>query len=127
MGMLTHFEDSEFNCKCKKCKSSAIVQVEQMSVTTLHKLALTRDYLDMPIKLNSAFRCIEHNRAIGSKDTSSHPKGYALDIHVPNSLYRYALIVALAKAGFNRIGIAKTFIHADDDPDKPAGVIWVYD
>jgi hypothetical protein len=98
-----------------------------MGVSTLHKLALTRDYLDIPIKLTSAYRCTEYNLAVGSKETSSHPKGFAIDIYVPNSLYRYALIVALSKAGFDRIGIAKDFIHADDDPDKPAGVIWVYD
>jgi len=28
--------------------------------------------------------------------------------------------------GFNRIGIADTFIHVDDDRNKACGVIWTY-
>ncbi len=30
------------------------------------------------------------------------------------------------EVGFNGIGIAKTFIHADIDEDKPSHVIWTY-
>jgi hypothetical protein len=30
------------------------------------------------------------------------------------------------EAGFNRIGIAPTFIHVDNDPSKPEDVIWLY-
>jgi hypothetical protein len=30
------------------------------------------------------------------------------------------------KAGFNRIGIADTFIHVDNDPGKAENVIWTY-
>jgi hypothetical protein len=36
------------------------------------------------------------------------------------------LVCALFDAGFGRIGIAKTFIHVDVDPDKPFDVMWVY-
>lgn len=32
-----------------------------------------------PIFVSSGFRCLELNRAIGSKDTSDHPKGLAVD------------------------------------------------
>jgi len=35
-----------------------------------------------PVKVNSGFRCIELNRAIGSKDTSQHTSGQAADIEV---------------------------------------------
>ena len=30
------------------------------------------------------------------------------------------------QVGFNRIGIADTFIHVDDDKDKSQQVIWTY-
>jgi hypothetical protein len=28
--------------------------------------------------------------------------------------------------GFNRIGVANTFIHVDNDPSLPEDVIWTY-
>ena len=127
MSILNHFHDSEFDCKCGNCGMGGVEGIGEMSLSFLHKLDQAREFLDMPISLNSAQRCMRHNIAVGSKDTSSHLNGHAVDIHVPNSLYRYSLIVALVKAGFDRIGVAKDFIHTDDDPDKPAGVIWVYD
>jgi zinc D-Ala-D-Ala carboxypeptidase len=33
-----------------------------------------------PLTINSGFRCLTHNRTVGSKDTSQHPKGMACDI-----------------------------------------------
>jgi len=50
----------------------------------------------------------------------------AVDIKAVTSETRYKVISALLAAGFTRIGIAKTFIHADTDPDKPANLTWVY-
>ena len=73
------------------------------------KLQLARDYLSKPyvIIILSGYRCLEHNRSpkVGSNDSSSHPKGYAVDIKCTDNTYRYHLINALFKAGFNRIGI----------------------
>jgi hypothetical protein len=37
-----------------------------------------------PIHINSWYRCIELNRAIGSKDTSQHRVGEAVDFVCPN-------------------------------------------
>jgi hypothetical protein len=34
---------------------------------------------------------------------------------------------SLLAAGFERIGIAKTFIHADRDLDLPGDVVWLYE
>ena len=36
-----------------------------------------------PIRPNSVYRCLELNRALGSKDTSQHVKASAVDIEVP--------------------------------------------
>ena len=57
---------------------------------------------------------------------SSHLLGHAADISCTNSSQRHKIIKALLKVGFNRIGIADTFIHVDNDPNKPANVIWTY-
>lgn len=42
-----------------------------------------RDILGFPIKINSAYRCPELNKAVGSKTTSDHPKGFATDFECP--------------------------------------------
>lgn len=43
------------------------------------KMQEIRDLLRYPIKINSAYRCLELNRAIKSKDTSQHIKFQAAD------------------------------------------------
>jgi len=50
----------------------------------------------------------------------------AVDINIDGSANRFAIYEALRKVGFKRLGIAKTFIHADIDPDKSPNVMWVY-
>lgn len=43
------------------------------------KIQEIRNLLQHPIKINSAYRCLEVNRAIGSKDNSQHVQGSAID------------------------------------------------
>ena len=43
-----------------------------------------------------------------------------------NSTDRFKLYDILREVGFNRIGVAKTFIHVDIDKDKSPEVFWVY-
>jgi zinc D-Ala-D-Ala carboxypeptidase len=38
---------------------------------------------DIPIRITSGYRCLALNRAIGSKDSSDHVRGYAADIQAP--------------------------------------------
>ena len=78
------------------------------------------------IIINSAYRSPEHNAKIGGKPNSSHIKGLAVDISVTDSRTRFIVLNALINAGFNRIGIADTFIHVDLDLDKSSKVIWTY-
>lgn len=42
-----------------------------------------RILLGCPIIISSGYRCLELNRAIGSKDSSQHVKGQAVDFTVP--------------------------------------------
>ena len=75
---------------------------------------------------NSWYRCEKHNKAVGGSETSSHLKGLAVDIKIHNSTHRFLVLQALIKAGFTRIGIGKTFIHADIDMSKSQNLIWLY-
>ncbi|MBC8147305.1 MAG: peptidase M15 [Bacteroidetes bacterium] len=84
-----------------------------------------RDFANVPFKINSGYRTKEHNSKISGSPTSSHLLGFAADISCTTSAQRVAIVSALIFIGFNRIGIASTFIHVDNDPNKPIA-IWLY-
>lgn len=59
-----------------------IAQTDLMAAVnyTAHQMELIRYILnEKPITINSWYRCLELNRAIGSHDTSQHIKGQAVD------------------------------------------------
>ena len=92
----------------------------------LLRLQRLRNRCRFPFHINSGFRTPEHNAAIGGASNSAHTRGRAADIACTDSRQRYALIYGAEAVGFRRIGIAKTFIHLDDDPTLPAEVAWTY-
>ena len=122
MGYEPHFKESEFACKC--CGKGGIQD------SLREKIEAARLLAGIPFIINSGFRCTKNQNdliARGlSEPTSSHPKGLAVDIKADNSQPRWIIITALIKAGFRRIGLAKTFIHADVDEEKAQEVIWMY-
>lgn len=119
-GALKYFKKEEFACHCG-CGS------EDMNPGHMKQLDQARGLAGIPFKINSGYRCSEHNRAIGSKDTSSHLRGWATDIETgDDSRCRFLILRALIVVGFRRVGIAKTFIHVDNDPDKDQKVGWLY-
>tara|TARA_R110000851_G_scaffold101726_1_gene217937 strand:+ start:1286 stop:1654 length:369 start_codon:yes stop_codon:yes gene_type:complete len=104
---------------------------KRMSEKILDMLDLAREKFDKPIKITSGFRTEAYNKDLKARgykasSKSSHLKGLAVDIHCNNSKDRFELVDILLDVGFNRIGIANTFIHADIDQDKPSHVIWTY-
>jgi len=99
---------------------------EYMDTEFLTMLDHAREIAGIPFKINSGWRSIEHNYEVGGKPNSSHIIGKAADLAIKGSRQRWIITEALIKAGFNRIGIAKTFIHVDSDETKDANVIWTY-
>ena len=92
-----------------------------------------RGIAGIPFTITSGFRTPSHNAYVGGVQAgvnskgSSHLFGYAADIAAPTSRQKYIIVKALLQAGFTRIGIAKTFIHVDNDTnDKDPDVIWTY-
>ena len=96
-----------------------------MNVEFLAKLDKAREFAGIPFIINSAYRSPKHPESI-KNPTSSHIKGLAVDISVRDSVTRFKVLNALIAVGFNRIGIAGTFIHVDLDLDKSQNVIWTY-
>jgi len=78
----------------------------------------------VPFSINSAVRCIKHNKHVGGSVNSSHILGLAIDIKADTSSKRYRILKALMFVGINRIGVYKDFIHVDIDTNKPSKLIW---
>ncbi|PHR55928.1 MAG: serine/threonine protein kinase [Robiginitomaculum sp.] len=108
MGDLSeNFSRREFSCFCE-CGFQT-VDIELISV-----LEDLRAEFKMPITINSACRCENHNRLIGGSYGSKHKQGIAADIVIKGvsavKVYKY-----LNKLYTNKYGIGKydTFTHID--------------
>lgn len=77
MKLTKNFSKSEFECKCGcEMPDNVLENVKKLA----EQLQIIRDYVQEPIIINSAYRCLRHNRMVGSNDRSQHPKGKAADI-----------------------------------------------
>lgn len=119
--MVNYFEQHELECPC--C-AAYFFQAE-----TLSKLNRARDMAGIPFVVKSpegsACRCPAYNASVGGVENSAHTRGYAVDIRCTENVARALIVESLVKAGFKRIGIYPTFIHVDDDPDKPTSRLWL--
>jgi hypothetical protein len=131
MGDLTNnFSRSEFACRCG-CGE------DRINPLLVERLQLARDFRGRSVTITSGCRCPAHNAAEGGSPTSSHlvkarggsteELADAGDVEVRGGEDRYDLDGALRAAGIRRIGVARKFIHADVDPDKPAPALFTYD
>lgn len=97
-----------------------------MKEELIERLDYARALAGFPFIINSAYRCRSYEISMGRSGTSSHCKGLAVDLRCDSDYKRLIMVQNLLRAGFRRIGIAKTFIHADLDKDK-SPCIWLYD
>tara|TARA_R110000772_G_scaffold54130_1_gene123496 strand:+ start:4682 stop:5041 length:360 start_codon:yes stop_codon:yes gene_type:complete len=117
---LEHFTLSEFD------SSDLPGSGENMDQDFLEMLDEARDIANVSFVINSGYRTPNHNKTVGGVSDSSHLKGFAADIKCTDSIKRFIIVNALMLAGFTRIGIAGSFIHVDNDPNKTPDVIWTY-
>jgi len=117
-----NFSSSEFECKCKN--PDCIEQ--KISKSYIEKLQKVREEFGSSITVTSGYRCLKHNRSIGSKDTSQHIQGNAGDKVV--SLDKIDKLYELCEKHFKAVGDARhrksPFIHTDDRDDKERR--WAY-
>ena len=121
---MINFEIQEFNSP--DLENSGI----NMDAAFLQMLDDARGISGIPFNITSGYRTKNRNKLVGGVANSSHLVGKAADISVQSGNERYIIINALIKAGFKRIGVAKTFIHCDNDSLEQGGTkpnsIWTY-
>jgi uncharacterized protein YcbK (DUF882 family) len=123
--MLNYFNYSEFDSPDEIGSGMPKDNGGKMDKEFLYKLDEARMYAQTPFKITSGYRSEAHNKKVGGVKGSSHTKGVAVDIAVNSGLQRSTIVCALVKAGFTRLGIAKTFVHVDLDKEKQQS-IWLY-
>lgn len=70
-------------------------QLSKLTTLCWQVLQPARNELGRPIKITSGFRSFALNRAVGSEDSSQHPKGEAGDIKCYNNIKLFQIIYKL--------------------------------
>jgi len=104
-----NFNLTELKCKCG-CNKAII---DMLGINLLQKI---REHFKKPVYVVSAYRCVEHNKAVGGAENSYHMQGLAYDIKIvgvsPLAVAQIAIDV-----GFTGIGVytnnGNSFTHVD--------------
>jgi len=101
------FKREEFACKCG-CGFN-VADAELLKV-----LIMVRNHFRVPVRINSACRCVTHNKNEGGSKNSQHLLGKAADIVAsgvaPQTVYDYLSSISGEKYG---IGNYNKFTHID--------------
>lgn len=109
----TNFRSSEFDCKGASCGCSK-TNISKQLVTYLQ---LIRNHFGKPVVINSAFRCAEHNAAVGGVKGSKHLLGQAADIAI-NGVAPIEIAKFAESIGIKGIGLYDSFVHVDTRSNK---------
>ena len=115
-----YFSESEF----KRCTPACSLQ--DMKQEFMTRMDRVRERAGIPLVINSAYRSVAYEKTKGRAGTSAHTLGLALDIRCTSDRNRSLIIKALILEGFTRIGVSKTFIHADTSQGHTQQVTWLY-
>lgn len=118
---LNHFQLSEFDSRDPDGSGRGTGSLMQPS--TLEMLDRARAIAGVPFVINSGFRTPAQNTRVGGSRNSAHLRGFAVDIRTTPAT-QDIIVSALREVGFRRIGIYRTFVHADNDPSLPAPATW---
>lgn len=109
MQLTKNFSKAELECPC--CQQ---IMMHQKLLVALQSF---RDDLDRPFRINSGYRCEEHNRKIGGAKNSKHVIGCAVDISIvnwePDDIHRLLYLATGYEQSPTGIGVYPTFIHFD--------------
>ena len=115
--------DAKLLCTCgmDNCDKRSVNQ------STLDRAQVVRDILGHGLTVTSGGRCPEHLNEIHRVTPADHQKGNGIDLKA-NGSTRGNIVQAGLKAGFNAIGVAKTFVHLGYRSELPKGhlTMWTY-
>ena len=120
--MAIFFKPHETMCRC-----GCGLQIESSVLETIDRI---RSMYGKPMNITSGARCLSYNESIGSKDTSPHPKGLAIDTAAPTHNDKAKLVQWGITYGAKGIGIypIRNFIHLDwMDRGVKYPVVWYKD
>ncbi len=115
MRITKNFRLSEFDCKDgSELPSQLLPNVVELA----ENLQALRDFVGLPIKINSSYRSLEHNAKIGGSQNSQHLFAKAADIVIESkspeqvaNIIKHLIDEGKMKQG--GIGVYKTFTHYD--------------
>jgi len=115
MRLTKNFKLSEFDCKDGSEMPSQLLPNVFELAESLQEL---RNVLNTPIKINSAYRSLEHNASIGGTNSSQHLFAKAADIVVKGKTPAQVatmikLLILEGKMKQGGIGVYDTFTHYD--------------
>lgn len=121
-GPSAHLSWAEMACKDAKRTPYPVEWRESRAVPLAAEFEAIRAVVGAPIRVGSAYRTFEHNRAVGGAKASQHLEGRALDLYPPpgvsvDRLYQICRARAGEKASrLGGIGRYPTFVHIDIRP-----------
>lgn len=102
-----HFSEQEL--ACRHCG------VNQTTGELIDALEDFRALVGGPVVVNCAYRCPEHNAAVGGVPDSQHVQGRAADVSVPGKSARDLYGLALQVPAIKGLGVAdhQDYLHLD--------------
>lgn len=125
MSRWRHFTLTEF--ACKHCGLNGI------DLEFVDRLDELRERVGFPLRVNSGFRCPDHNAAVSTTGHSGpHTTGKAVDLSIERG-QAYQVLAEAMTMGFSGIGVKQhgmgRYLHLDDLPaaeGRPRPTIWSY-
>ena len=115
MRLTKNFKLSEFDCKDgSEMPSELLPNVLELA----ENLQVLRDFVGVPIKINSSYRSLSHNANIGGSKSSQHLFAKAADIVIESKSPEQVaniikVLISEGKMKQGGIGVYNTFTHYD--------------
>lgn len=117
-----NFKLTEFNCN-DAAKTPVPEAIRGNVQQVMEQLEVLRAELGKSISVNSGYRTVEHNKAVGGESNSLHLCGMAADIRAdgitPSTVHStIEKLIAAGKMKQGGLGIYNTFVHYDIRGEK---------
>ena len=103
---MKHFKESEFMMDEENV-------FNEMNTEFLCLLDDLRELVGEPLKVNSSYRSVAKNQAVGGSSKSQHLLGNAVDLSCNNGVLRLKIVQNALELGLS-VGVNKYFIHVDN-------------